>query len=459
MHSLPNPFAARSARTSENMESFPEPQAKRRKSGEFTFTGLTSRMRLPSLTRRARERRRAQSRGASSEPSSEVTSPVLGRSRSNSRRRNFFGRSDSSEMETDRVDPPPAPMRIATIAEVDQEVKATRAPSIDQVEFAQSPTQMASIAENLEVDVNNWPLPQSPTGITTIAEDDRENHSCHEQESRSVEGLGIRAPALDKIDTTMTHAPFSVPTPLEPVESPLQSPAIDWHTPHTSDTTTLVESPKNVSVISPPLSSKPSLSNLQPQSPPVSPADMPPLLIEEEDEWSSRLGHANYHITPAPYEPPTYTVATVEQLFKDWESARAAFSKHIGRVNTHFGNTSKTYRLTEEKWAETDAEWKRSYARALQGAAQNGVPLPPDTQFEPPPVFRMPEVDGVKFPNLGDDGIVGLMEREERKEDGSVGGGGAVGLTRRPSKKATLKGLIGIGGLQRRGRSGSAPKP
>ena len=417
MLALPNPFGGRNPFASDR-EPFPEPQLKRRKSGEFTFNSFTSRMatHLPSLSRRARERKRTISRGASSEPCSEVTSPVFGRSRSTSRRRTFFGRSGSSEIECDIPDVPQLPVRIE--------------------------------CSNMGRDTTD--VPQLPTRIATIAEDDEEGKSVHALMDSHVDGLGIYAQHDQQdqnADDALSPASVNISAAAEPLDSPSQSPTVAaWSNGHASMASTVVNSPPNVSAISPPLSSKPSLSHLhQPQSP-VSPiADIPPLLIEEEDEWSNRLGHANYHINPAPYLPEHCDVKAVDQLFKDWEAARAEFTRHLGRCNTHFGSTSKTYRLTEEKWAEIDAQWKQNYDRALKWAVDSGQPLPPDTPFEPAPIFKMPEVASIKFPKLGDEDIVGPMSQD------------APAIVRRPSKKSQLMNMIG--GFQRRNRSSSGPRP
>ncbi|PHH84213.1 hypothetical protein CDD83_2307 [Cordyceps sp. RAO-2017] len=84
-------------------------------------------------------------------------------------------------------------------------------------------------------------------------------------------------------------------------------------------------------------------------------------MLQEHDEWSDRLGHANFTITPLPYELEAISAETVGRFRDDWEAARINYTKHLVRTGEHYGHTSKIYALTEAKWAETERRWKGIY--------------------------------------------------------------------------------------------------
>ena len=134
------------------------------------------------------------------------------------------------------------------------------------------------------------------------------------------------------------------------------------------------------------------------------------------------LGHANFSIEPEPYLPPApVTAASCKKLRSDWEAARFAYAKHLSRTGEHYGTTSKTYRLTIEKWAEVDAEWMRNIDTAVATVVPTSPIFSPALseveakviKVEPkphPPLIKMPSLSDGKFPELGDEGIVGPME-------------------------------------------------
>jgi hypothetical protein len=143
-------------------------------------------------------------------------------------------------------------------------------------------------------------------------------------------------------------------------------------------------------------------------------SDIPPIMLTDpNDKWAIKLGHANFTITPEPYVPEVCDTASLKQLFADWEQARCNFTKHQVRTGEHFGVTSKTYMLTEQKWAEIDALWKKNNDIALARAAEMGEELEPTSPSEPAPLSKMPTLDNPnsegKFPKLGDEDIVGPM--------------------------------------------------
>ncbi|PTB63147.1 hypothetical protein BBK36DRAFT_1127112 [Trichoderma citrinoviride] len=110
------------------------------------------------------------------------------------------------------------------------------------------------------------------------------------------------------------------------------------------------------------LASKPSVSSLRHVSVLAElPLPLPPSILQDQDEWSDRLGHANFTITPMPYAVEEITAESVTKFCDDWDAARVAYTKHLVRTGEHYGQTSKTYGLTEAKWAEIERKWKFHY--------------------------------------------------------------------------------------------------
>ncbi|SPJ86972.1 uncharacterized protein FTOL_11997 [Fusarium torulosum] len=241
-------------------------------------------------------------------------------------------------------------------------------------------------------------------------------------------------------------SPLSGPPP----ESPLQSPTI---APPSS--TTEVPSPalSSAQFPRPSLSTKPSMSSFRfgANSPEV-PLPLPPML-QEHDEWSDRLGHANFTIFPQPYQPEAVNMDALQQLRNDWDAARCNYTKHLVRTGENYGETSKIYALTEAKWANIERRWRathdalmaqiaeatssapgststsrsrsrgRGRARANSGGSILGRPPPMDDVFAgmqwkrledglPSAIPRLVDADG-KFPARGDEDIVGPMQRDE----------------------------------------------
>ncbi|KAF4594846.1 only proline and serine are matching in the corresponding protein [Ophiocordyceps camponoti-floridani] len=179
-------------------------------------------------------------------------------------------------------------------------------------------------------------------------------------------------------DRSMATTPLLPPLLTDPLgkppqESPLQSPTVA-PTPAAATAAAAVPPassppppPAPAGLSSPtPLSTRPSLKSLRQVSTAttVATSDMPlplPAILQEQDEWSDRLGHANFTITPLPYELETLSAETVGRFRDDWDAARVNYTKHLVRTGEHYGQTSKIYALTEAKWAETERRWKRFY--------------------------------------------------------------------------------------------------
>ncbi|KAF2018166.1 hypothetical protein BU24DRAFT_166291 [Aaosphaeria arxii CBS 175.79] len=197
-----------------------------------------------------------------------------------------------------------------------------------------------------------------------------------------------------------------------PTQSPLQSPTVAADA---STAATPADSPPLHANPTPPLSTKPSVSSFKARAAHMVPAaDIPPfMLADPNDKWTDILGHANFTIEPEPYLPETFDKASLRQLFSDWEQARHNFTKHQVRTAEHHGVTSKTYLLTDQKWAEIDALWKANNDLAISRATALGEEPEPTSPMEPAPLSKMPSLNDPKgegkFPKLGDEDIVGPM--------------------------------------------------
>lgn len=147
-----------------------------------------------------------------------------------------------------------------------------------------------------------------------------------------------------------------------PADSPLQSPTVA-----PSQNPMELQSPALSAVnpvypVRPSLSTRPSTTSLRQVSNSTElqlPIAFPGL--PDYDEWSDRLGHANFTITPQPYELPTINAETVTRFRDDWDAARVNYTKHLVRTGENYGQTSKIYGLTEAKWAETERRWRDIY--------------------------------------------------------------------------------------------------
>ncbi|KAH7149064.1 hypothetical protein B0J13DRAFT_620967 [Dactylonectria estremocensis] len=374
--------------------------SRKKKSGsESPFSGLTSRIgsRLPSMTRW--------------KPSSRRGNPIL---------------SPGTELSLESVVLSGAPSSRSS---------SMSAPSRPGPERANEPSVLPTPALSFFESTESINLP-SPIDIDqTMAQKER---SSLERER----GLAT-TPLLPPLMTSALSKP--------PPESPLQSPTVA-----PSPVTTEIQSPPPTLITQfprPSLSTKPSVSSFR--FGPVSP-ELPlplPANLQEHDEWSDRLGHANFTIIPLPYQPEAINVEALRQLRNDWDLARCNYTKHLVRTGENYGETSKIYALTEAKWAETERRWRathdslmeqivavtnsaapsmsasrsRSRGRGRARASSGGAALlgraPVDDVFAgmqwrrledglPSAVPRLLDGEG-KFPARGDEDIVGPMQRDE----------------------------------------------
>ncbi|KLU86894.1 hypothetical protein MAPG_05901 [Magnaporthiopsis poae ATCC 64411] len=181
---------------------------------------------------------------------------------------------------------------------------------------------------------------------------------------------------------------------------------------------------------SPALSTKPSISSFRhvacsslstPATTYIPEIPSPIFSLDLHDSWSDRLGHANFTVLPKPYVPEEVDLLVLQALRADWDQARVNFTKHLMRTGEHYGTTSKTYSLTEAKWAEVEQEWRVAhdsvvdrFAAICNGNGDASEALRWRRQQEevsPSTVTRMIDVK-TKFPDLGDEDIVGPMVRD-----------------------------------------------
>ncbi|PHH66328.1 hypothetical protein CDD82_1566 [Ophiocordyceps australis] len=291
----------------------------------------------------------------------------------------------------------------------------------------------------------------APSSISCLSSDDNlcmsplVSMTPEEHSNLEVERSMATTPLLPPLLTD----PLQKPPPESPIESPLQSPTVA-----PPSAATLISGPSSITPRSsrPPLSSRPSLTSLRQMS---SGTDLPlslPSIMQDHDEWSDRLGHANFTITPVPYQPDSITTETVQKFLSHRNLASSNYAKHLLRVKEHYGHTSMIYAMTEMKWEETQAKWKSIYQAIF---TQNSRSAPASTNHSrnhsrgrgrgrsnssvaavdhldsnhdyladvewrriddchPGAVPRMLESLNVhgKFPCRGEEDIVGLMERE-----------------------------------------------
>ncbi|KAI1097952.1 hypothetical protein F4804DRAFT_142872 [Jackrogersella minutella] len=183
--------------------------------------------------------------------------------------------------------------------------------------------------------------------------------------------------------------------------SPLDSPSM------ASPISLIGEEIRATGILSPPLSAKPSYSSLH-----IIPGSVELPQLPAPDDWSDRLGHANYTIVPKPYEPEVNDLCSLRQFRADWETARVNYTKHLARTGEHYGQTSKTYLLTEAKWAETQQAWRNLHDKIAEVVVASGE-VTVCEKFDEGVLTTVPRMDAEgKFPERGDEDIVGPMVRE-----------------------------------------------
>ncbi|PFH59788.1 hypothetical protein XA68_11896 [Ophiocordyceps unilateralis] len=298
-----------------------QPLKKRVADGSSPFAGLTSRIgsRLPAI-KRWRSNRRANA----------VSSPLTDLSLENVFSRGPSSRSSSLSASNQQT----TPERLSDMP------PASSMPSSSTISYFDS-------SENL-----------SGSSLVDMTPEDQSNL----ERDRSMATTPLLPPLLTD--------PLGKP----PQESPLQSPTVA-PTPAAAAAAPPPPPPlpAPAGLSPPPLSSRPSLTSLRQVSSSTT-AELPlplPAILQEHDEWSDRLGHANFTITPLPYELETLSNETVSRFRDDWDAARVNYTKHLVRTGEHYGQTSKIYALTEAKWAETERRWKGFYDDMIRQSSRS----------------------------------------------------------------------------------------
>lgn len=298
------------------------------------------------------------------------------------------------------------------------------------------------------------PTPALPFGSTESVNIPSLTPVLTEHDKTSIER--DRAMATTPLLPPLMTGPLGKPPP----ESPLQSPTIE-SAPTPSMPPSAAQSPPLMSAAfaRPPLSSRPSVQSLHNIS---SSAELPlplptplPSILQEHDEWSDRLGHANFTIYPAPYDVQAINPESISKFQTDWDMARSNYTKHLVRTGENYGQTSKIYGLTEAKWAETERRWRSNYEDMIKQTLSS-VPMqkqksgsrsrsrgrgrgrslsahPGSVQHSPqgdvfagmewkrlednmpsavPQIIESLDAAQGKFPSRGDEDIVGPMHRE-----------------------------------------------
>ncbi|KAJ5760148.1 hypothetical protein N7520_007304 [Penicillium odoratum] len=224
----------------------------------------------------------------------------------------------------------------------------------------------------------------------------------------------------DNQATTPLLPPFMGEEPLSVIASRVQSPL---QSPSVADVS-VSDSPKYVcsesrfaGIPSPPLSSRPSMASIsRPRasttSRTVSGEVAPFMLSDPNDEWANKLGHANFTILPDPYEPTTCDMNTFHLFRADWDLARCNFAKHLVRTGEHYGTTSNIYKLTGEKWEFLNRQWRQLHDALLNQLEMiDGVALTltQSNIHQCEQEVRIPRLHDDKFPEMGDEDIVGPM--------------------------------------------------
>ena len=218
----------------------------------------------------------------------------------------------------------------------------------------------------------------------------------------------------------------------EELHSPLQSPSVAAQSTTGSVVDLPISAQTHHGIRTPPLSAKPSYASIalaRSDHTPNQSMDASRSIMDEVDYWAIKLGHANFHITPEPYFPATCDNESCNRLLEDWESARIEYMRHASHISEHYGLTSRTYKLTEEKWTEIDSEWRSNLDRANSEAEANGQTPALQSLAETQPAPKMtalidPERPD-KFPKIAEGDIVGPMVQYKK-------------VQRTPSKRANF---------------------
>ncbi|KAG5202700.1 Only proline and serine are matching in the corresponding protein [Trichophyton interdigitale] len=223
----------------------------------------------------------------------------------------------------------------------------------------------------------------------------------------------VRTPLLPPVMMDLPHIDRD-----QHIDSPLESPSIapvaDSRDTDSPPITSISDVMPPTSPASPITSAHPSMSSISRQLAMSRLYSTRMVMSDSVDEWSCKLGHANFTIYPEPYVPEICDREALNNFRANWELARCNYAKHLARTDEHYGSTSHIYKLTEEKWVSVNSQWKNSYNHVianLEDGNGNRLSLSPSEVLHcSQDAVKIPGLhDKNKFPELGDEDIVGPM--------------------------------------------------
>lgn len=120
--------------------------------------------------------------------------------------------------------------------------------------------------------------------------------------------------------------------------------------------------------------------------------------------------------------PHSADSAALHKFQEDWDTARINYTKHLARTGENYGDTSKTYALTQAKWSEIEQTWSSCHKQLTAELIACGGSLcghiKPDETFP----TTLPHMAEGKFPERGDQDIVGPMVRQATMSPGGDAG-------------------------------------
>ncbi|EFE43983.1 conserved hypothetical protein [Trichophyton verrucosum HKI 0517] len=223
----------------------------------------------------------------------------------------------------------------------------------------------------------------------------------------------VRTPLLPPVMMDLPHIDKD-----QHIDSPLESPSIapvaDSRDTDSPPITSISDVMPPTSPVSPITSAHPSMSSISRQLAMSRLYSTRMAMSDSVDEWSCKLGHANFTIYPEPYVPEICDREALNNFRANWELARCNYAKHLARTDEHYGSTSHIYKLTEEKWVSVNSQWKNGYNHVianLEDGNGNRLSLSPSEMLHcSQDAVKIPGLhDKNKFPELGDEDIVGPM--------------------------------------------------
>ncbi|DAA76150.1 TPA_exp: Uncharacterized protein A8136_1187 [Trichophyton benhamiae CBS 112371] len=161
----------------------------------------------------------------------------------------------------------------------------------------------------------------------------------------------VRTPLLPPVMMDLPHIDKD-----QHIDSPLESPSIapvaDSRDTDSPPITSISDVMPPTSPVSPITSAHPSMSSISRQLAMSRLYSTRMAMSDSVDEWSCKLGHANFTIYPEPYVPEICDREALNNFRANWELARCNYAKHLARTDEHYGSTSHIYKLTEENPSE-----------------------------------------------------------------------------------------------------------